>query len=216
VAIAAVIAGCVSLGMAATMYPGGTYFDRSALGFDPLRNYWSDLMRPVALGGEPNPVGARLATGATLAFAAGLLVFWWAAAEAFRDQVRLRNGLRILAALSAVSLIGVPPGLLGVRHGVAIFASVALGAAAATTTLVGQSRAPDVPRWIVALGGAAVVLSVVGFGSFVRDAAAGGTRSIATPALQKMATLFLVAWVLGGAGHQLRRGSGTGSRVATK
>jgi hypothetical protein len=203
--IVVLVAGCICLGISAALYPGGHAFDESARGFAFWRNYWSDLMHPVALGGEPNPLGSQLAQAAALAFAAGLLLFWWAAPEAFHDRTRLRRSVRLFATLSAASLVGVPPGLLDVPHYLAIFLAILMGAAASTATLVGFARAPAVPRWIVALGAAAIASTVVGFGFYARDVLAGGPPSEPTPAAQKVATFFLVAWVLSGAGHQLHQ-----------
>lgn len=204
-AIVILVVGCGCLAVAAALYPGGNAFDDGARGFDPWKNFWSDLMRPVAWGGEPNILGARFAIAGALAFAAGLLLFWWSAPEAFRARTWLRRSVRFFAILATASLIGTPPGLVGVPHEPAIFLTIILGAGASGGTLLGLARAPNVPRCVVALGVAAFASTLLGFGLFARDVMAGQPLTIATPVTQKVATLFIVAWVVTGAGHQLRQ-----------
>lgn len=203
-AIVTMVAFCVFLSVAAALYPGGNAFVDDDRGFDLWRNFWTDLMRPVALGGQPNVVGSRLAIAGALAFAASLLLFWWAAPDAFRARTWLRRCVRVLAVLTAATLVGVPPGLLGVPHEPAIFLAAIFGGGASCATLVGFAGAPDLPRVIVALGAAALASTLIGLGLFARDVMAGEPLSIATPVMQKVATVFIVAWVLSGCAHQLR------------
>ncbi len=53
--------------VAAWLYPGGTKFDRSTVGFSMRHNYWCDLLDRTAYNGQPN-------TGSSIAIAATLLL----------------------------------------------------------------------------------------------------------------------------------------------
>jgi hypothetical protein len=39
---------------AASLYPGGTQFDKSTQGFDWVNNYWCELATEEAINGQPN------------------------------------------------------------------------------------------------------------------------------------------------------------------
>ena len=50
-----VIIFLVFLTIAISIYPGGTYQDKSSIGFDWSKNYFSNLFETKALNGSPNP-----------------------------------------------------------------------------------------------------------------------------------------------------------------
>ena len=61
---------------AAKKYPGGSNFDPNSVGFDWLRNYWCELLGPIAKNGQPNPA-RPIASAAMFLIGAALAYFFW-------------------------------------------------------------------------------------------------------------------------------------------
>src|SRR5262245_45132091 len=74
---------------AAIAYPGGTWEEPSRTGHSFLFNYYCDLMRPVALNGQPNALGAALAEWGQLILALALGPFFAVAPLCFGDRKKL-------------------------------------------------------------------------------------------------------------------------------
>ena len=179
---------------AIALYPGGTWLDPATRGHRFWANYWSDLLHPVAIGGAPNPVGSMLGAGGVLAMVAALLVFWWVAPELFPSR-RARGWVRALGSLSVAGMLTVPSALAGVPHEVAIALAVLPGLGALVLTVLASRR--TVPLPVVVLEAALLLAVVVDGTLYARDVALGFGPLAVTPALQKVATGLLVAWLIG-------------------
>ena len=59
---------------AASVYPGGTKFDHSAIGYDQFQNFWCDLLDAVTYSGQRN-AGRPFALAATVILPLSLSVF---------------------------------------------------------------------------------------------------------------------------------------------
>ena len=61
--------------IAALLYPGGNYLDKTTTGFSILHNYWCDLLNPLSHNDQPNP-SRPYAITATIILCSSLIVFW--------------------------------------------------------------------------------------------------------------------------------------------
>ena len=110
---AAIAIFVVNSAVAMALYPGGTFRNRTTLGYDFFRNFLSDLGMPRGWGGGANVAGAILFVAAELIIAAALVGFFAA----------------------IVRLCAVPPARIWVR-------AAAWAAAAAVVGIVGAAVTP--------------------------------------------------------------------------
>jgi hypothetical protein len=180
--------GCVALAMA--RYPGGTWFDPHAPGHDFWRNFLCDLLHHEGLDGRPN-AGATLALiGMVCGISALGIALWLVPALSSRPGARSARWLGTPAAVGMLLVPLLPSDRFPFLHGVAVVGTGVPAFAAAFVALValrGQPRS-------FTIGAALVLLAGVDFGLYVWDQFLGGVLLPATPALQRVATLLLVAF----------------------
>lgn len=215
--IAAVVVALVLVAAAIARFPGGSDCDPAARGFDPWCNYLSDLLHAAARDGLPNPA-APLARAAMLAFVAALPPFWALVARLLpargapargsgRTSGRTSVGdvVRATGTLSAFGWAGAPllgSDRFGALHGVFVLLGAGPGLLAAGLTV--WALRPARPG-LALLG--ALVFACVGaaVGLYLRLLlGAPGAQSLALPALQKVAGVWLVAWLVAVAATTLR------------
>lgn len=198
-AIALSVGGFVALESAAMwLYPGGTWWNVSAAGHSFWQNYLCDLTQPVAIDHVPNPLGSLLGRTAMLVLVAGLLPFWAAVPLLF-----VRPGLaRLVRTLGFVSMMGVvgvvllPSSRFGQLHGIVVVLAGVPGLTAAVLTVAGLLQALPHFRLAAWLGVAMLLFALIDFTAYTAHLLAGGLGTPILPALQKVALLFLVAWML--------------------
>src|SRR5580698_2310832 len=181
------------------LYPGGTWWDRAAVGHRFWENYVCDLEWEVALGGLPNHLGARAARTGVLVLVAGLVPFWLAVPALFAGRGRIGTAVRALGLTSVAGLFAVawmPSDQVGALHGVAVITAAVPGIAAtglAVTGLLGGEPRPRVAGWtgamLLGFGAADLALYV---SHLVRHVE--GTPLVVV--LEKVAVLLLLAWML--------------------
>jgi hypothetical protein len=201
VVAAGALAFAVLEAAAMALYPGGTWWDRSARGVSFWRNFLCDLEWTVALNGEPNVTGARLAEAAMLAMVVGLAAFWWIVPGMFPRHRRTGAAVRALGLASiagSVAVVLMPSDRFGAVHGVAVLVAGAPGVAAAIVAVVGMLRGDRGQRapQAGALGAVVLVVAVVDFALFAHGMVRGGPGSPVVPAVQKVALVLLLAWML--------------------
>jgi hypothetical protein len=210
-AILVAVAGFVWLELAAMhAYPGGTWWDRTTRGARFWQNYLCDLEWRVALDGEPNPVGSRLAQAAMLLLVAGFVPFWWVLPRLFtgaragpgtRALGRAVRGLGIagVAGMAAVSLL--PSDRFGALHGVAVIVAGVPALSAALLAAFGLLRGEPRPRVAGLLGASTLAFAMLDFLLYARTLSLGalgglgGPGPMLLPAIQKVAVLLLLAWM---------------------
>lgn len=179
---------------AIVLYPGGTWFDRSAPGYDLLRNFVCDLTQPIALNGQANP-GSFFGKASMLAFDAGLSLNFLGALRLGTPTPRMARVVRVLAALSFVGIAAVPllPSLVfGSLHTIAVLGGAIAGLFAGGFSVAVLRRSPY--RRVANLG-------IVMFATAFLDAAiyawsiGAGTTPLALPVIQRLALVLILAWL---------------------
>jgi hypothetical protein len=214
VAILGSVAGFAGLEAAAmSLYPGGTWWDATTRGHRFWENFLCDLEWRVALNGAPNPLGSRLATAAMLVLLAGLAAFWVGVPRVF-DGPPPRGGsavrwLGLTSALGTLAVVLMPSDRFGALHGVMVLTAGVPGILAAATAVAvlaaGEPR-PKVSAWT---GGSMLVFAVTDLALYAWHFLARTPGTNLGPALQKVALVLLLAWMvlvaLRGAGLWPRR-----------
>jgi len=196
--------------IASTLYPGGTWLDRSAEGHSFLGNYFCDLMQHRAMNGQSSELGSLFArVGSVAMFAAlGSFVVQVANMEqppTLRARITRRAGLT--GAILACSVPLLTSDHFRTAHVIAVVGSF-LPALASTIAAFGIClRSPRSTALIKAtalltlvIGGIdgllyAFVYGLYGLG-FHLPADVNRLINHLLPAFQRMASLFLLAWVL--------------------
>jgi hypothetical protein len=183
------------------VYPGGTWWDRTTRGARFWENFLCDLEWSVALNGQPNPVGSRLAQAAMLVIVLAFVPFWWILPRLFErpPMPRLGRGIRALGTTSVAGMVAValmPSERFGALHGVAVVVAGVPGLSAAVLAVAGLLRSEARPLVAAPLGAAMLGFALVDFGLYVRTLWVGGPGPLVLPVAQKCALLLLLAWML--------------------
>ncbi len=200
----------ITLVVAASLYPGGTWADRSTVGHSFFGNYLCDLMQHRALNGEPAELGSLLARIGSVAMFAALASFFLQVARleetrSLRGRITVRAGL--FAALVSCSVPLLTSDRFRTAHVIAVVASFL---PAFVATVAGFGICLRSPRSTRLIKGAALVAVIAGgidgflyafaYGAFAIDLRPpGDVRRLINdllPLLQRIATLGLLAWVL--------------------
>lgn len=181
---------------AIALYPGGTWFDRQAPGYDLLRNFVCDLTQPIALDGRPNRAGSLFGKASMLALDAGLSLNFLGALRLGHPTPRMARAIRVAAALSFLGIAAVPllPSLeVGVLHSIAVLVGSGAGLLAGGFSIAVLARSPY--RRIARLGMAMFAAAFVDAGIYAWSAFVSGTTPLALPVLQRLALVLMVAWL---------------------
>ena len=191
------VASAVLFTLAAAAYPGGNHFDHGAAGHDFWRNALCDVARSTAIGGAPNPIGAGFARVAmsTMAIAIGLLL--WSLPRHFPRRVVVRQVVRFFAAITvpaALAVVFLPTDRFSDIHGMVTVIAGLLGTVGATLAVLAGVR--DTRRPSIFLGVLTLAAAFGSLGAYVVELIGGGPPRLAVPALEHVAAVLLVAWML--------------------
>lgn len=200
-AIVGSVAAFAGLELAAmSLYPGGTWWDATTRGHRFWENFLCDLEWRVALNGVPNPVGSRFATAAMLVLLAGLAAFWLGVPRAFEDRApRGASAVPWLGLGSAVGTLAVilmPSDRFGALHGVMVLTAGVpglLATALAVRVLAVGEPPPKIAAWT---GGGMLSFALADFALYAWHFLAHTPGSILGPALQKVALVLLLSWMV--------------------
>jgi MFS family permease len=178
-------------------YPGGSWADKSAEGFEPLVNYWCDLMRTEAVNGLPNATSAALAKSAFGALAASLSVYWWVAASLLTSARLARWGIAsgVLASVSVVLMLVLPYDTQPRLHAVTTLSAGGFGFLATLFIMVGSLRSGAIARWRHAWGAALLVAAIANIVVYADIVLRDNRDSATLPVIQKFGTLFFALWM---------------------
>lgn len=189
------IAGFLVAGaFAAYAYPGGTHWHRTSIG-PSWTNFFCDLLRPMALNGSDNSVGARAGQFALLALVLGLGPFF--------TVVRLLLGLagpRLVVLMTGayagrIALILVAAGtgrLPPVVHDWSILIGAPLGLVALTLTVLWSWRLDRPAAWLGTLG---LGLGLWNLTQYAREAVLHTPSWPGLPLVQKATLLCLLSFI---------------------
>lgn len=181
---------------AAWAYPGGSWADPQAAGFDLFANYWCDLIGGTAGNGESNAGSALLARTGLSALGIAQFTFWPLAA---RSVLHPRGSRALVAAGCLVGALTVIAGLtpsdeFPLLHGRAAFAGGALGISCILVRTFVTWRADSrLARFLVVgfLVNAALNMTLWAWAAWF-----GGPQGHLAPAAQKLASVFFLAWAV--------------------
>lgn len=201
VAILVSVAAFAGLELAAMgLYPGGTWWDSTTRGHRFWENFLCDLEWRVALNGTPNPVGSRLATAAMLVLLVGLAAFWLGVPRVFgRRPPRGTTAVTWLGLTSAAGTIAVvlmPSDRFGALHGAMVLSAGVPGLAATALAVVVLCVGEPRPRIAAWTGASMLAFAVADFGLYAWHFLSHTEGSILGPALQKVALILLLAWMV--------------------
>jgi hypothetical protein len=170
--------------IAAFIYPGGNYLDKTTTGFSMLHNYWCDLLNPLTHNDKPNP-STPYAITATIILCSSLIVFWYYAPMAF-DTTRF-NKLTIQVAGTIGMLTGM---LIFTRfHSEAITFAGLFGGIAFIATFMGLYKT----RWykLFWMGIVCLLLGIITFTIYKTRFAI-----IILPMIQKVTLGLCLTWII--------------------
>jgi hypothetical protein len=209
------------------LYPGGTWWDATTVGYRFWENYLCDLEWHVALNGQDNTAGSHLAKAAMLVLLAGLAAFWLIVAKLFGERNRQDArapkenfpgslaswrflfsvptlGLASVGGTVAVALM--PSDRFPVLHGLMVIVAGVPGLAAAALATRGLLRPGS--GWPAGgrVGGALFAVALVDLALYTVHWAAGDNATPLLPAIQKVGLFLLLAWMSGVALRVMRIG----------
>jgi hypothetical protein len=199
-AILASVAGFVVFELAAMLfYPGGTWWDTGARGASFWLNFLCDLERRVALDGQPNLLGSRLAQAAVLILSLGLAPFWIAVARLLHERAGLAQTVRTLGLLGTAGNVAVtlmPSDRFGAIHGATVLIAGVPGLTAVLLAVVGLAVAGPRPRVEGWIGASMLGFASVNFVLYAMHYLGGVEGTPLVPVMQKMALICLLAWMI--------------------
>jgi hypothetical protein len=198
-AIAAlVVAFAVAMAAAARLYPGGTWCDPQAPGYDLWRSFFCDVLHIRGLNGLPNP-GAPFARAALVLIAAAFVPFWFALPVALNLGTRRAAAVHAFGAASATASLIValaPSDRFPQLHQAAVLFAASAGIGAALLALGGVKAASGAARALPPLAWAALMTAAVDAGLYAAQLSDPAPCALALPALQKLAAGLIVVWML--------------------
>jgi hypothetical protein len=182
------------------LYPGGTWWNPAARGHRFWQNYLCDLEWRVALNGQTNHWGSRLAQAAMLVLVLTLAPFWLALPRLFRASSS-RSGaavrwLGLVSVAATVCVVFMPSERFGALHGAMVVLACVPGLTAVAVAVAGLARSEPRPRAGAAIGGAMLGVALVDFALYVSHLVGHSEGTPLVPALEKIALILLLAWML--------------------
>lgn len=169
--------------VAALLYPGGSYTDKTAKGFSVLHNYWCDLLGDHAKNGQYNP-GWRIAMWAMAVLCISLAVFWWLLPKLFE-----RNPwYTILISYAGIASMAITPFLSTKYHDLIINIASVPGIIALVTTFTALYK----HRWYKLFLLGVCCLLFIGVNNYIYYT---GNSLYMLPLLQKITFLLVMTWM---------------------
>jgi hypothetical protein len=187
------------MALAATFYPGGTWFDRTTLGYDFWQNFWCDMLHEKGLNGMPNPVGARLASAGMIALNAALLSLWLVVPRLFEERAILGRWIRVLGVAGVLGAVGIafaPSDRFPALHGTVVTLAGPAGIGAGVLSVAGCMSSKACSRTIAYLGVAMLLAALATLTRYACQFWLDVPASQVLPLLQKAATGLVLAWMM--------------------
>lgn len=187
--------------IATLRYPGGSQADHAARGFSWLHNYWCNLLNEQAINGARNP--ARPVALTAMGFLGiSLALFWWQLPTLLPFSIRGAAVVRWSGTLAmlATGFLATP------YHDSATTAASVLGLFTLLGTFLGLQRLRA--RKLLWFG--ATCMGLIGANNFIYYT---GYALFFLPLLQKITTVWVLAWIIQLAWLLYRRSAPASSRA---
>ncbi len=207
VVLLAVAQFVVIQGLAMTQYPGGHGWDYTAPGYHFWWNTQCDLGKNVAFNSLPNPMGVW-SRASTAGFMLSLGLLWLILPGLFPDCPRIGLLMRVFGIASLAGMVGLaftPADEAPIAHAVANGLAAVPGLTAAVLACLGMARSKQSPRFLLVLGGVFLIVALIHFGQYVGHFWLGCDWTPAAPAIQRVAFLLGLLWIVLACGVLLRR-----------
>lgn len=184
--------------LAGWMYPGGHPWDTDAAGYTFWRNTISDLGKDIANNGKPATWAADAFNVSTALLAPGFIALWLILPTLLPRASRLRPWVRWAGLASVAGLVGVaatPADRLPDLHTLTIGLAAVPGLTACMLACVALLARPG-GRWLGSATLVMLTIAMVHFGQYVRHFWLHGPWTRACPAVQKLAVMTALAWML--------------------
>lgn len=185
---------------AMSLYPGGTFWDRSAEGHSFWQNFLCDLIQSPALGGAANVLGAKLATVGMLVLVAGMVAFVGIVPALLSETQQLTRQVRTIVTGACVTIACVPllpSDRFGALHAAAIFAAGIPVSIALTVLVVALARQMGLSRWLRVLSISLCVVVNVSLVLYAAEVFFDSAPLRIVPTLSRLANVGLIAWLVG-------------------
>jgi hypothetical protein len=186
--------------IAAVRYPGGTWCDPRAPGYQLLESFFCDVLHERGLNGSPNP-GAPWARAALVSIGLGFAPFWWSIPWTMGLTPRRGSLVRVLGVASALASVAValaPSDRMPWLHQIAVLTASGAGVAAAVLASTSRTRGHG-SRALRLVAWGALLTAALDAGLYLVQVLEPQPCGIALPALQKLAAAFILTWMLGNA-----------------
>jgi hypothetical protein len=191
--VATGVVGSTLIGIAMSLYPGGTELDPHCVGHSFWFNLLCDLTNARALNGASNAAGSSFARAGMAVLGLGFGAFWLILPAAFPGHRALAATVRLAGAVSVLGFLSVPFAA-GRWHAVAVFAAAGPGVLAALVGAAATFRYVKDKILLTAAFGAiaSATIDSLLYAQRVRDE----FRSCppAMPVFQRLLALFVLAW----------------------
>lgn len=188
-----------SVALAIALYPGGTWWDPKHHGHHFWENFLCDLLHRRSLSGLPNLVGARVAMAGLLILGLGIITAFSLTKEAIPSRRQLGRWIGWCGSLGMLllsSAILFPSDAHPKLHA----AGVIIGSVPtilAFAALVGALLLePLATRWLRAASLALLVLCATSLALYVWNVLFHGPSLRIAPAIERVATIVLLVWLL--------------------
>jgi hypothetical protein len=188
--------------LAAAAYPGGTFCDANAAGYEFWGNFFCDLTQPVTQRGVDNQRSRVLALGSFACFSFALIPFWLKLGALVGARLgRATRGTGLVSALGTNLIAWLPSAASPLLHQISVFMATLPGLAAALLGVLGlfsrgntdEKRALPLRlgAWLGAFG---LAFGTADAAYYAYAIAVPGCHAL-LPALQKLAALCLIGWM---------------------
>ncbi|MGN7783525.1 hypothetical protein ACTJIJ_03325 [Niabella sp. 22666] len=135
--VAGVIIFALLYFIATLLYPGGSQFDKNAVGFSWRHNYWCNLLNEYAINGNPNPA-KPVAISGMLVLCVTLALFWFL----FPGHINVGKRLQLLIQVSGAIAMAIAFFLFwDINHDLVINLASFFGLIATIGTFIGLYKA---------------------------------------------------------------------------